>query len=227
MSLVGSGQPSRLSARSTRGTRMSPRIGRGRKECIEKGKKRNRKHDQASTRFANLKASSSSAVTANGNRVVLITEADAMNPPAANSLLKILEEPPSSVYFLLASTQKQSHCCRPSGAVAVCNSFQCARYSSGDQHGWPVVPGSKNRPNAILALAGGAPMRVSTMEGSGASWRRLTRWWIHFSLLRPIRLQLAAQWDGLLKGDGLFRMEHLIEGVQRWLFDLAQEQDGR
>ena len=33
--------------------------------------------------------------------------------------------------------------------------------------------------------------------------------------------RLAARWDGLLKGDGLFRMEHLVEGVQRWLFDLA------
>jgi hypothetical protein len=35
--------------------------------------------------------------------------------------------------------------------------------------------------------------------------------------------QLAARWDGLLKGDGQFRMENLVEGVQRWLFDLAQE----
>ncbi len=43
-----------------------------------------------------------------GNRVVLITEAEAMNPAAANSLLKILEEPPSSVYFLLISTRSRS-----------------------------------------------------------------------------------------------------------------------
>jgi DNA polymerase-3 subunit delta' len=34
---------------------------------------------------------------------------------------------------------------------------------------------------------------------------------------------LAARWDALLKSDGLFRMEHLVEGVQRWLFDLTQE----
>jgi DNA polymerase-3 subunit delta' len=39
-----------------------------------------------------------------GNRVVLVTEADAMNPAAANALLKILEEPPSSVYFILVSS---------------------------------------------------------------------------------------------------------------------------
>jgi hypothetical protein len=39
---------------------------------------------------------------------------------------------------------------------------------------------------------------------------------------RPIRLPGRAL-GCLLKGDGMFRMEHLVEGVQRWLFDLAQE----
>jgi len=45
------------------------------------------------------------------------------------------------------------------------------------------------------------------------------------SLLAPPSdpIALAARWDGLLKGDGQFRMEHLVEEVQRWLFDLAQE----
>ncbi len=39
-------------------------------------------------------------------RVVLIQPAEAMNTQAANALLKVLEEPPSSVYFLLLADQK-------------------------------------------------------------------------------------------------------------------------
>lgn len=57
----------------------------------------------------------------NGNRVVLVTEAEAMNPAAANSLLKILEEPPSSVYFILISNN-QKNCCPPCAVgLALCH----------------------------------------------------------------------------------------------------------
>lgn len=38
------------------------------------------------------------------NRVVLIIEAQQMNPEASNALLKLLEEPPADTYFLLTSS---------------------------------------------------------------------------------------------------------------------------
>ncbi|UOP05077.1 DNA polymerase III subunit delta' [Conchiformibius kuhniae] len=41
-----------------------------------------------------------------GRRVVLIDPAESLNPQAANALLKILEEPPPAVVFLLVSGQR-------------------------------------------------------------------------------------------------------------------------
>ena len=155
----------------------------------------------------------------NGNRVVLITEADAMNPAAANALLKILEEPPSSVYFILVSSITKSLLptlrsrCRvipfsPPDAVAAT--------------AWLATAGLEKQAARYLNLAGGAPIRVAQWKDQGqlAPIDALVE-----SLISPPTdpIALAARWDGLLKGDGMFRMEDLVEGVQRWLFDLAQE----
>jgi len=43
-----------------------------------------------------------------GNRVILIHPAESMNPQAANSLLKILEEPAPNTLFILVSHQPQT-----------------------------------------------------------------------------------------------------------------------
>ncbi len=40
-----------------------------------------------------------------GNRVIIISPAEALGPAAANSLLKVLEEPPTDTFFLLISHQ--------------------------------------------------------------------------------------------------------------------------
>lgn len=154
-----------------------------------------------------------------GNRVVLITEAEAMNGPAANALLKILEEPPSSVYFILVSNRSKALLptirsrCRvipfgaPDGAAATA---------------WLAATGLDRQAGRYLELAGGAPLRVAQWKEQGqlAPINALVE-----SLVAPAAdpLALAARWDVLLKGDGVFRMENLVEGLQRWLFDLAQE----
>lgn len=41
-----------------------------------------------------------------GRRVVLVNPAESMNPQAANALLKVLEEPPAQVIFILVSNHK-------------------------------------------------------------------------------------------------------------------------
>ncbi|MBN1464965.1 DNA polymerase III subunit delta' [candidate division KSB1 bacterium] len=43
-----------------------------------------------------------------GRRVVILAEADKMTIPAANSLLKILEEPPATMYLILTASQVNS-----------------------------------------------------------------------------------------------------------------------
>lgn len=155
----------------------------------------------------------------NGNRVVLITEAEAMNPAAANALLKILEEPPTSVYFILVSTRSKS--LLPT-IRSRCRVIPFGPPDAAAAADWLVHAGLERQVGRYLDLAGGAPMRVAQWKDQGqlAPIDALID-----SLVSPSAdpIALAARWDGLLKGDSLFRMENLVEGVQRWLFDLAQE----
>lgn len=155
----------------------------------------------------------------NGNRVVLVTEADAMNPAAANALLKILEEPPSSVYFILISTRSKSLLPTIRSRCRVVSFGAPDAAAAAD---WLLGAGLEKQAKRYLGLAGGAPMRVAQWKEQGqlAPIDALVD-----SLVSPPADPgvLAAKWDALLKGDGLFRTENLVEGVQRWLFDLAQE----
>lgn len=155
----------------------------------------------------------------NGNRVVLVTEAEAMNPAAANSLLKILEEPPSSVYFILVSTRSKS--LLPT-LRSRCRVIAFAPPDATAAAEWLADAGLEKQAKRYLSLAGGAPMRVAQWKDQGqlAPIDALVD-----SLISPPAdpIALASRWDALLKGDSLFRMENLVEGVQRWLFDLAQE----
>ncbi|MDP1734106.1 MAG: DNA polymerase III subunit delta' [Sulfuritalea sp.] len=154
-----------------------------------------------------------------GNRVVLITEADAMNPAAANALLKILEEPPPSVYFILVSSKTKS--LLPT-LRSRCRVIPFGPPEAAAAAAWLAGAGLEKQAARYLNLAGGAPMRVAQWKEQGqlAPIDALVE-----SLVSPPAdpIALAARWDGLLKGDGMFRMENLVEGVQRWLFDLAQE----
>jgi len=155
----------------------------------------------------------------NGNRVVLITEAEAMNTAAANALLKILEEPPSSVYFILVSSKSKT--LLPT-IRSRCRVIVFGPPDAAAGVAWLTSAGLEKQAGRYLNLAGGAPMRVAQWKDQGqlAPIDALVD-----SLIspQPDPIALAARWDGLLKGDGSFRMENLVEGVQRWLFDLAQE----
>lgn len=155
----------------------------------------------------------------NGNRVVLLTEADAMNPAAANALLKILEEPPPSVYFILISTRSKT--LLPT-IRSRCRVVAFGAPDAAAATDWLLGAGLEKQAKRYLDLAGGAPMRVAQWKEQGqlAPIDALVD-----SLVSPPADPgvLAARWDGLLKGDSLFRTENLVEGVQRWLFDLAQE----
>jgi DNA polymerase-3 subunit delta' len=155
----------------------------------------------------------------NGNRVVLITEADAMNPPAANALLKILEEPPASVYFILVSSKTKS--LLPT-IRSRCRVIPFGPPDVTAATAWLAGVGLEKQAARYLQLAGGAPMRVAQWKDQGqlAPLDAL----VDSLISAPADpIALAARWDGLLKGDGMFRMENLVEGIQRWLFDLAQD----
>ena len=152
-----------------------------------------------------------------GRRVVLITDAEAMNNIAANALLKILEEPPATVYFILITSKVdrllptlRSRCrqlafVRPSGQDAMASLRELGLPKGCD---------------ALLPLAGGAPLQVlrwqqnDQIEGLKALLKT-------FQQPGDNPLALAARWDDLLKKDEHLKMEFLVEAVQRWVVDTA------
>jgi DNA polymerase-3 subunit delta' len=154
-----------------------------------------------------------------GARVVLLTEAETMNGPAANALLKILEEPPASVYFILVSSRQKS--LLPT-IRSRCQSIPFSVPEAALSTTMLANIGPGNDVARYLDLAAGAPLRVAK--------------WSEAGLIAPLNsliemlqnppadpIGLAARWDGLLKSEPGFTLEHLVEELQRWLFDLAQE----
>lgn len=154
-----------------------------------------------------------------GRRVVLLTGAEAMNAAAANSLLKILEEPPSSVYFILTSSNQRFL------LPTIRSRCRVLTFSAPDLIAAREIlaaAGIGKTDERFLDLAGGAPIRLIGWKESGAL-KPIDR--LIGTLTAPAvdPISLAASWDGLLKSDPSISLDQLVEELQRWVFDLAQE----
>lgn len=150
-----------------------------------------------------------------GRRIVLINPADAMNPMAANALLKILEEPPASVYFILVTSHPRRLLPTIRSRTRVL-SFHRPAIDQGLR--WLAQAGIEKGAARYLALAGGAPFLVRR-------WKEEGQLEVIDTLLDTLSdspddpVVLAGKWDGLLKKHATLSMEILVETVQRLLVD--------
>ncbi|MDP2816355.1 MAG: hypothetical protein Q8O19_06725, partial [Rectinemataceae bacterium] len=144
-------------------------------------------------------------------RVVIIDPADAMNPAAANSLLKMLEEPPESVHFLLVS----SHWRRLLPTIrSRCRLLTLPRPASAIANHWLETQGA-SAALRLLPLMGGAPLLALAEVERAKVWTSLME-----SLSTPGSdpITLAVRWEsGLKEGQS---MENLITLIQKKVFDL-------
>jgi DNA polymerase III subunit delta' len=161
-----------------------------------------------------------------GRRVVIIDPAEAMNVHAANALLKILEEPPASVYFILVSY-------KPRALLPTLRSRTrnlVFEPPTRDQaQAWLRSAGADTRAHRFLGLANGAPGVVMDWQNSSL----LPALEALIDSLMPLGkstqnsqtdpLALAAQWDALLKKETVLNLDMLVEAVQRHVFDLANQ----
>ena len=147
-----------------------------------------------------------------GRRVVLINPAESMNIQAANALLKMLEEPPEAVIFLLVTHNRdrllptiKSRCRQmllpaPSQEVAL-------DYLRGQQIG---------QPENLLAFHSGAPLFAHAPEQDALREKLL-------ALLAAPRLlailDYAAEYD-----KQKFPLAFLLDWLQKWLIDIALAQ---
>ncbi|BAV33688.1 DNA polymerase III subunit delta' [Sulfuricaulis limicola] len=133
-------------------------------------------------------------------KVVLISPAEAMNINAANSLLKLLEEPPLGSMLLLVT----SH---PARLPATIRS-RCARLlfrlpAPAVGQAWLQVRHDARSDSALLLrLAGGAPLLAETLgrEEFPATRARLLQDMMALSLGREHPVTCAARWKGLGTG---------------------------
>lgn len=146
-------------------------------------------------------------------RVIIIDPAEAMTPEAANSLLKMLEEPPESVHFLLIS----SHWRRLLPTIrSRCRLLTLPRPASSTATAWLEAQGVGAGTVTLLPLMGGAPLLALAEVERTKIWTDLME-----SLSHPGNdpIALAMRWEsGLKEGQS---MENLIVLIQKKVFDLV------
>jgi DNA polymerase-3 subunit delta' len=144
-----------------------------------------------------------------GRRVITLYPAEALNTAAANSLLKMLEEPPPATVFLLVSNSLDR--LLPT-ILSRCRKFAMAMPSHDDSMLWLKAQGVKD-PDVWLAEQGGAPLAAHASAESGS--REVLDEFLGY-LAKPGS-------DGALRiADRLQKtpVPDLVSWLQRWLYDL-------
>ncbi|MCX7172500.1 MAG: DNA polymerase III subunit delta' [Proteobacteria bacterium] len=151
-----------------------------------------------------------------GNRIVIISPAESMNPAAANSLLKVLEEPPPSVYFILVSNSWRRLI--PT-LRSRCRNITFGRPDPLQAGRWLTEKGVKN-PAELLHLVGGAPLLAAEWAEQGRldSYQKV----IEALANKPVDpISMAMKWSTVIKGEQGLGLPQLVETVQKWVFDLV------
>lgn len=144
-----------------------------------------------------------------GNRVIVIEEAETLNLAAANALLKILEEPPEGVFFLLTASQPQKLLAT---LRSRCRLIPLTAPAWPDALHWLHAQGHA-APERELAYAGGAPLALLADELIPHRDQLLA------VLMRPQRaaiLSCAADLDR-----SRLPLEVPLNWLSKWLYDLS------
>jgi DNA polymerase-3 subunit delta' len=144
-----------------------------------------------------------------GLRVVLLYPAEALNAPAANALLKTLEEPPPDTVFLLVTHNPDR--LLPT-ILSRCRKFALHLPSHQQALSWLQQQGVAEA-ESWLAEQGGAPLAAKALADGG-----------NHEVMHEFLQQLARPGiDGALKTADKLQKTALAEQVawlQRWLYDL-------
>lgn len=144
-----------------------------------------------------------------GMRVIVLYPAEALNTAAANSLLKMLEEPPPHTMFLLVSNSIDR--LLPT-ILSRCRKFALAVPSQVDSLSWLKAQQVKEA-EVWLAEQGGAPLAALASSQTGSSeimddfLRQLTQPGVDAALKTAERLQKTP-------------VPELVAWLQRWLYDV-------
>lgn len=151
-----------------------------------------------------------------GARVCVIDPAEAMNAVTANSLLKILEEPSSTFYFIMISHRWRSML--PT-LLSRSRRIMFGSPSEEDAQAW-LAAEKLRKETEWLPFFGHAPLALAEAARTGRLKAIET---VVADLMRPQDpLAQAARWEAYVKTDAALGMEDLVTTLQKWLFDLGQ-----
>ena len=143
-----------------------------------------------------------------GVRIILIHPAEALNIASANALLKMLEEPPSGVLFILVSHQIQR--LLPT-ILSRCQKISMPIPDETSALEWLGAQGLANAKEQIDYLEG-SPIKVLEQQGQFSQLKDLWRLLAQAEKLQP---HMAA--PALIANSAEFG----IITVQKWLYDIA------
>ena len=153
-----------------------------------------------------------------GAKVALIVPAERMNLPAANALLKTLEEPPGSTHFLLVSHLPGR---LPATILSRCERVAAPRPDAEAALRWLAARGVPDAARA-LALAGGAPLRAVALADRAYQAERAV--WIE-ALAAPGDVpvaELGARIDAAPRDARRELLAALVDWLIGWCADLAR-----
>jgi len=151
-------------------------------------------------------------------KVAVIAPAEAMNAPAANALLKTLEEPPPGTYLILVAHQPGRV---PATLRSRCRRFPAPIPEPADALQWLAGQGVAS-PAAVLAQAGGAPLLARTL--ADPAWQQ-ERGLFLSALAKPRALSpvaLAARVEAGPREERKERLALLLDWIGAWTADLAR-----
>jgi DNA polymerase-3 subunit delta' len=150
------------------------------------------------------------------SRVILIHPAERLNREAANALLKMLEEPPHEVLFLLVSSE-------PMRLVPTlrsrCQNLRLSLPPAAEGETFLTAAGLRDAAT-WLALAGGAPLLALQLAEKTADWQPLLTEALQCGE-RLDALSAAARLEKSLKTvKGENPLPQFVDWAQKWLADL-------
>ncbi|MGB9430229.1 MAG: DNA polymerase III subunit delta', partial [Gammaproteobacteria bacterium] len=147
-----------------------------------------------------------------GRKIAVLSPADAMNANAANSLLKTLEEPPAGTLLMLVT----AHPARlPATIRSRCQMLRMAAPASDQAIQWLNSREPRSDWPALLAIAGGGPLRALQLSATPLAQERLRFYQLLVEIKAHRRNPLSSAADASREGVPL-----VLRLLQSWIMDL-------
>ncbi|NUN70640.1 MAG: DNA polymerase III subunit [Bacteroidetes bacterium] len=172
-----------------------------------------------------IRKQSSMSGAEQGKRIFVIFDAEAMNDEAANSLLKVLEEPLEGVHFLLVTSRKDA---MKQTILSRCQLLQCATLTDKEIAAALMERQRMSEQEAAMVarLANGSYTRAVELISSEITQFRTDVAPFLRSILGASQIKLMEEQEEYLTGNKRDRAEQLLAMILVWFRDAVMLREG-